>query len=443
MTFKVLVIDDNEDDRIAVRFALRGMHCTVETAPNVARGLVAVELFRPDVILLDYSMQDSNGIEFISRLRENNHENMPALVMMTGVGNEMVAVQALRAGACDYLIKDVEGNHLKLLPAILERVERECNVRRNQHENQRQLQLTASVYANIREGVLVTSTDNVILTVNPALCAITGYAADELIGQTPQIFKSNRHSADFYADLWKKLTNDGQWCGEIWNRRKDGSAFLARETITAILDTDGQRLNYLAVMADITDCRSVEDALRHRAYHDDLTGLPNRCLFLDRLRHQIAYAERYKRLLAVLFIDLDRFKSINDDLGHDHGDDLLKEAAARLHQCVRESDTVARWGGDEFIVLLNDLDHPEHAAQISRKIIDQLEIAFNVKSYQVQISGSIGIAVYPNDETDIRRLILAADTAMYSAKKAGGGTLHFAGTKNVKVGSGGTATAVN
>ena len=420
MTLKVLVIDDSEDDRIAVRFALRGMDCAVETAPGVIRGLLAVELFQPDVVLLDYSMQDSNGIEFISRLKEEQSENIPAFVMMTGVGNEMVAIQALRTGACDYLVKDVEGNYLKLLPAILERVERECCYRRDRRENERQLQLAAHVYANISEGVLVTTTKGVILTANPAMYAITGYAADDLIGKTPKVFKSNHHTADFYEDLWLKLMRDGQWCGEIWNRRKNGSVFLARETITAILDADGQRLNYLAVMTDITDSKSAEEVLTHRAYHDDLTGLPNRSLFLDRLRHHIAYAERYKSLLAVLFIDLDRFKPINDDLGHERGDDLLKQVAGRLRQCVRESDTVARWGGDEFTVLINDLDTPEHAAQIAGKIIEQLQAPFSLDCYEVHISASIGIAIFPDDATDVRHLIQAADSAMYLAKKGGG-----------------------
>lgn len=435
MTLKVLVIDDNEDDRIAVRYALRDSGHVVETAPGVARGLMAVEMFQPDVILLDYSMNDSNGIEFISRLKESYRGEMPALVMLTGVGNEVIAIQALRAGACDYLIKDVEGNYLQLLPAVLERVERDYRHRCSRREAERQQQLAANVYANISEGVLVTSTDGIIVSANPALCRITGYAAADLVGKKPNIFKSNRHDTNFYEDLWQELTLNGQWRGEIWNRRQDGSLFLVRETITAILDADGQRLNYVAVMTDISDSTAEEETLRQRAYHDALTQLPNRSLFLDQMNHRIAYAQRYKSLLATLFIDLDKFKPVNDDLGHECGDDLLKQVAERLRQCVRESDTVARWGGDEFTVLLNDLDTKEHATRIAGKIIERLKVPFTLDRYEVRISASIGIAIYPDDATDVRRLIQAADSAMYSAKKGGGGSSQRGG----KVGAGGTA----
>lgn len=420
MSLKILVVDDNEDDRIAIRFALRESGHTVETAPGVARGLMAAELFRPDVILVDYSMHDSNGIEFISRLKESWRDEMPALVMMTGVGNEMVAIQALRAGVCEYMIKDVEGHYLKLLSAVLERVERDCAQRHASREAERQLQLAANVYTNISEGVLVTTTAGVIVSVNPALCRISGYTAGELVGNKPNLLKSNRHSSDFYERLWQDLILQGQWRGEIWNRRKDGSLYLARETITAILDTEGNRLNYVMVMTDVSDSKAEEDALRQRAYHDELTELPNRSLFLDRLNHRMAYAQRYKSLLAVLFIDLDNFKPVNDDLGHERGDELLKLAAERLRQCVRESDTVARWGGDEFTVLLNDLDTAEHAAQIGDKIIERLRTPFTLECYEVHISASIGIAIYPDDAHDIRHLIQAADSAMYLAKKGGG-----------------------
>lgn len=415
----LLLVDDSEHDQLAHQRALRETGHEVVTAQTVAAGLALAVERRPDAILVDYNLPDGNGLEFIRMLKEQDAEYTPSVVMLTGSGDERVAVQAMKAGASDYLIKDVAGGHLKQMPMVVERALREHAERLARREAERQLQLAANVYHNITEGILVTEPNGIIVSVNPALCLMTGYAAEELLGATPRIIKSNRHDPDFYRAMWTRIGQDGSWQGEIWNRHKSGSLFLARETITAIRDDRGRLRNNVAMLIDITDARRAEDFVRHQAYHDALTGLPNRSLFMDRLRHQIAHAHRQKSCMAVLFVDLDGFKEINDELGHEVGDDLLKEAAERLRECVRESDTVARFGGDEFTVVVNDIEGPDDAAEVARKMLDNIGRPFRLGADERRISASIGIALYPADSDDVMALLKAADQAMYQAKRNG------------------------
>lgn len=291
----------------------------------------------------------------------------------------------------------------------------------------RQLQLSASVLNNITEGVVITTPAGVIVSVNPAYCEMTGFAEEELVGDNPRLINSGKHDAEFYRNLWNSLDQHGYWEGEIWNRRKDGGLFLGRETITAIRDNLGELQHYTGVLTDITETKRAEDSIRHQAYHDALTGLPNRTLLMDRLRLHLSFSHRHHKQMAVLFIDLDGFKAVNDELGHDAGDDVLKETASRLLSCVRESDTVARLGGDEFVAVLNDLANSQDVTVVAQKMLDALQRPFLAPEQQRHLSASIGIAVYPDVSADVSELLAAADEAMYSAKRRGKAAYAFAG----------------
>ena len=281
------------------------------------------------------------------------------------------------------------------------------------------LTMAASVFQHTGEGIVITSPTGFIERVNPAFTVITGYAADEAVGNTPSLLKSDRQPPDFYRRMWQALTETGRWQGEIWNRRKDGEAYLEWLTINAVRDSAGRVVNYVAVFDDISELHAKEQHIRHQAFHDALTGLANRTLLADRLDHAIAAADRSGRGAAVLFLDLDRFKLVNDSLGHDVGDDLLKDVAARLKSGLRKADTVARLGGDEFVVLATDWTGPGDVAQLAEKVLALLEQPFAVAGRDLHVGASIGIALHPADGTDSRELLKNADTAMYAVKESG------------------------
>ena len=288
-----------------------------------------------------------------------------------------------------------------------------------------ELKLAASVFQHTIEGIFVTDGDGIILSVNPAFTAITGYAAAEAIGQTPRILKSDRHDQAFHAAVWHDVVANGLWQGEIWNRRKNGEVFLEWETITRIPTQDGEPVRYISVFNDITELWRKDEYIRHMAFHDALTDLPNRALLMERLGRQIAVAAREQRILAVMFLDLDRFKFVNDNLGHDVGDDVLKTVAQRLLALVRQVDTVARLGGDEFVVLLENPAGRDQVALIAKRIVTAINEPMEFRGKVAQVGTSIGVAVYPDDGSTGADLIKNADAAMYAAKAAGKNTHRF------------------
>jgi diguanylate cyclase (GGDEF)-like protein/PAS domain S-box-containing protein len=291
--------------------------------------------------------------------------------------------------------------------------------------NEAELRLAASVYTNTVEGIVVTDKEGVILSVNPAFTDITGYTAEEAVGQTPRILKSDHHDDAFYATMWQTLKEKGTWQGELWNRRKNGEAFLEWQSITAISDPDGSPMRYVAVFNDVTELRKKDDRIKHQAYHDALTGLPNRQLLQDRLDHAIDVASRERRHMALLFLDLDRFKMINDSLGHDVGDLLLQAVAERLRKVIRRSDTLARLGGDEFVLVLADFASTTEVAHVAEKVIHELVQPLSLAGHQVHVTTSVGIALFPDDGTDAKSLMKNADTAMYQAKASGRNAFRF------------------
>ena len=292
-----------------------------------------------------------------------------------------------------------------------------------EHEEQRRLALT--VFRNSVEAIVVTDAHERILSVNQAFTEVTGYAAEEIIGQTPRMLGSGVHSREFYQAMWRDLNILGAWKGEIEDRRKDGSLYPASLSISTVRDSNGRITHYVAVFSDITERKASEARIAYLAQHDALTGLPNRALLKDRLDQALAQATRLGKRIALMFLDLDRFKTINDSLGHATGDKLLQSVAARLRQSVRETDTVSRQGGDEFIIVLTGIDTPDEAGRIAAKILEQLDPPFDVDGQQLRTSFSIGIALFPEDGVSPETLMKNADTAMYHAKESGRDTYRF------------------
>ncbi|MEG3638230.1 sensor domain-containing protein [Magnetococcus sp. PR-3] len=287
------------------------------------------------------------------------------------------------------------------------------------------LLLAKRVIESASEAIVITNAEGLITDINPAYEAITGYSREEVMGQSPAITQSGRHDEGFYKQMWQALKQAGSWEGEIWDRRKNGEIFPKWLTINAMRNAYGHVSHYVGIFLDITTQKATEEKLERLAFYDPLTKLPNRALFRDRLEHELEISARDQDQTGLFFIDLDRFKLVNDTLGHDAGDLLLQSVSERIRETLRRSDTVARLGGDEFTVILPRIHQPAEAAKIAQNIIESLKQPFQLKSQEVFIGSSIGIALYPEDGEDFETLTKNADTAMYQAKEAGRGQYIF------------------
>jgi len=286
--------------------------------------------------------------------------------------------------------------------------------------DERALQIAAAVMENASEGIIVTDSENLIIQANPAFSVITGYPVREVLGRDPKLLASGRHGPEFYAAMWQALVRNGHWEGEIWNRRRDGTIYaswLAISTIHGEAAESGGR--HVATFIDITQRKEAEELLRHKAQSDPLTDLPNRALFYDRLQMSMTQARRYGEAFALLYIDLDHFKAVNDSMGHAAGDELLLETARRLRLLVRESDTVARLGGDEFAVILPKIATPAEAEDVARRVVGSLGQEFLLEAGEARISASVGVAIFPEHGEDMDVLKRSADAALYAAKAGG------------------------
>jgi diguanylate cyclase (GGDEF)-like protein/PAS domain S-box-containing protein len=292
-------------------------------------------------------------------------------------------------------------------------------------DKNRQMSIASTLFDNILEGLIVTDADVNITYINHALTRITGYERNEVIGNKPSLFRSGNHDNDFYAGLWAELEQSGHWRGEIWNRRKNGETFPCWQNISIIKDDDDKIINYVSIVSDVSDIMESKKEIEYLAHHDPLTDLPNRTFFNTRLDHALIKAKRNEQQIGILYIDLDGFKHINDSLGHPTGDKVLKLAADRLNAIGRKSDTIARIGGDEFIVILEELPSYQDAGLVAKKILEGFEKPLEVEGKVLHLSASIGISLYPKDATTANALVKHADVAMYQAKRKGRNTFQF------------------
>lgn len=286
-------------------------------------------------------------------------------------------------------------------------------------QSEEALELASLVYQNSSEAMMITGSDNTIIAINPAFTEMTGYKEQDVIGNNPNILSSDRQNEHFYQQMWQVLTEAGEWQGEIWNKHKSGKEFLEWLTINTIRRDDGEIYRYVALFADITEKKKAEELIWQQANFDGLTNLPNRRMFQNRLEIELKKSQRSQLPLALLFLDLDHFKEINDTLGHGYGDQLLEEAGRRITHNVRDSDTVSRLGGDEFTIILSELEELHILESIADKIIHALNQPFELSNRQVYVSASVGITLFPNDADNVSDLLKNADQAMYLAKELG------------------------
>lgn len=540
----VLVIEDNPGDARLVEFYLRedpALPFKVTKAARLSEGLEILQQQHIDVVLLDLSLPDSFGMETLARLRAAS--SVP-VVVLTGSADEELALEALRQGAQDYLVKgqgggelvrrsirysigrsqadaelrssearfralfenagtgvvlsNPDGTYVHCNPAFCamvgysdaelqniefrqithpDDVERHSNLRAammtGQIDNydvtkryiakdgriiwasltvtavrdtakgevrytvavvedvterkrlEDHMRLAATVFENTGEGLFVTDAQKRIIHVNPAFTELTGYNSEDVLGKTPRILSSGRHSADFYDSMAKDLAETGKWQGEMWNRRKSGEMFAEWLNIGLVRNERDEITNYVAVFSDITSRKQDEERLNYQANHDPLTRLPNRTLFQERLSRALTRANRSQSIVALLFIDLDFFKQVNDTMGHLAGDILLQEVADRLTACVRQGDTVARLAGDEFTVILEDIAEAHDVAVVAHKILSAMSTPFDLQGKEARISSSIGVALYPADAGDAQGLVKLADAAMYRSKHQGRNACRF------------------
>ncbi|WP_071871154.1 two-component system response regulator [Atopomonas hussainii] len=375
---------------------------------------------QPDVLLVDYRLPGENALELVQRLFSNGSHNLP-VVLITGQGNEDVAAQALRLGINDYLVKHPA--YLFELPALLERVRRDHQLlleQRSHHHSLQNLRLHAAAFQHSHNGILITDLRQRICSVNPALCQLTGYREDELLGQRPSILSSGLQDEAFYQELWQALINEGVWEGQLWDRHKNGELRLMRISISRINDQNGLPKHYVAVYTDLSQLQQAQSQLQRLSHYDALTDLPNRLLITTHLEHWLELAhndDQEQHSVAVLHVDLDNFNLINDSLGQRAGNKLLKAFARRVQRTLSAQETLGRLGSDEFVLLLSNC-HAEQAAQRAQALLACCAEPFRLDGQAQYIHACIGISLSRLDAS-AELLLEQADAALHKAKQRG------------------------
>lgn len=431
----VLIVDDEPTNINLLAQALHSF-CQLKVSKSAEQAFEILDTgVEPDLILLDIIMPAGmNGIQACEKLKQDERFQKIPVIFTTARSTVENEIEGLRAGAIDYIIKPFTPLLVEHRVKIhLERIATEKAMLKNKRQiNSKnealeyaasEMKLAQAVFDNIQEGIVVIDQDTKIQRVNPGAETITGYALSEVINKSINLCESDRHDNRFYNQMWQDLSEKGYWKGEVWKKKKNGDIFPSYQTMYRIEEEKGHY--YIALFTDISKQKEMEDALTHQANHDTLTGLPNRQLFLDRLEHSLVRSQRTKEPFAVMFIDLDKFKFVNDTMGHPAGDQLLQSVSERLVDTLRASDTVARIGGDEFTILLPELEKAKHAASIATKLIDYLHRPYILDDGVAEIGASIGIAMYPGDGDNMDDLLNHADMAMFQAKQEGRNTYRF------------------
>lgn len=424
---KILIVDDNPNNRLAVRTILKGIDVELHEADNGFDALTMALETDYALVLLDIQMPEMDGYEVCEQLRADERTAEVPVIFLTAAFKETSdKMRGYSAGATDYLTKPLDDHILKAKVHVFLRIYQQYQ---QLQENNAALQLAASVFES-QQGMLICDTDNHIIRVNKAFTEITLYSPEEVLGKNPSILKSGRHDEDFYRVMWQSIKESGVWSGEIWNRRKNGEIYPEWLNVTSV-KINGVIAHYIATMSDITEYKVAEAQIHQLAFYDPLTGLPNRRLLAERLQHSIERCVRDGEQMALLMLDLDHFKPVNDSLGHLAGDQLLQQVAKRLSTRLRNSDMTARLGGDEFTVLLENITHIDDAAHVAEEIITDLRKPFylnienKLEHKEVHIGVSIGISVCngacgcTEHNITAQSLMDNADIALYKAKDSG------------------------
>jgi diguanylate cyclase (GGDEF)-like protein/PAS domain S-box-containing protein len=422
MSYSIMVVDDTPENLRILRRILTVEHYEVRPLPDGEQALRAAHAEVPDLILLDIMMPGLNGYEVCARLKADPRTRDVPVIFISALREAEDKVRAFAAGGVDYVSKPFQvdevlarvATHLRL--NTLQQALRAQNAR---------LQEAAALFDVSGDGILLTDARGVIGRVNPSFTRITGYAPEEVIGQTPRILSSGHHPPEFYAHFWSELLSKGYWEGEIWNRYKDGSIHPQWETITAIRDERGEITGYMAQFSNIARRDLTEREIRQRGNYDALTGLVNRSLLLERLDLAFKGHRRQGRRLSLLCIGLDRFKRVNETLGYKTGDLLLQQIAARLREEIRDVDTAARIGGDEFVLVLVEQLEATATEHLAWRLLEALTQPFVLPTGSHDIGVSIGIAVFPDDGDEVEVVLRNANIAMSRAKEQGGRQICF------------------
>jgi diguanylate cyclase (GGDEF)-like protein/PAS domain S-box-containing protein len=411
--FTVLYVEDDEDIRDQLAHFLKRRVGALHLAGNGQEGLLAFEAFKPDIVVTDILMPVMTGLEMAEKIKALS--SATPIIVTTAFNETNFFLKAIDIGVDKYVIKPVNTD-------ILGEVLLQCA---NTLMSKVERLLSATVFDNSSDAIMVSDSHNRIISVNAAFYDITGYTREEVLGHDPKMLSAGCQSHEFYMEMWNSLKECGKWSGEIWNRRKGGEIYPEWLSISTVKNSQDEITHYVAIFSDITERKQAEERVRHLAHYDALTDLPNRTLFQDRLQQALIQAQRENNQVAVMFIDLDRFKVINDTLGHNIGDLLLQAVAQRLTNCIRQGDTVCRQGGDEFVILLPKINHAEDAALVAQKILESVAKPYYLDKHELHISSSIGISFYPNDGVTAEALMKNADVAMYRAKELGRNNYQF------------------
>ncbi|MBF0184979.1 MAG: EAL domain-containing protein [Magnetococcales bacterium] len=417
----IFVVDDDGVTRLMLGRFLEKCGYEVVKFTNGAEALAAIEKRLPDIVLMDANMPVLNGFDACSALKKRPDTSHIPVLMITGLNDDDSVDRAYTVGAVDFITKPVHWAILRNRVSYLLK----------DQEAERKLYLASSVFDNTNDGIVVTDPEAIVQSINPAFTRITGYNAEDALGNSMKLIQSERHDKNFYSKFWETLTESGRWQGEFWSRRKDGTEYLQWLTISAILGPEGSIRNYVGVFSDLTALKESEESLLHLLGHDTLTDLPNRHLFQERLSYALNDSLSRDGMVAILLLDLDRFKVINDSMGHDVGDRLLVQVSERLSDVLSAnahligSDALGRLGGDEFGIILSKLSHTQEAAQVSKNILDRFAKPFIIDSMEYYVGVSVGIGISPLDGEDVQTLMKNADAALYHAKEQGRNNFQF------------------
>ncbi len=410
---RVLVVEDSAALRMLMREAIRSLGVEVEVAADGIEGIERWRAWQPDVVVTDVIMPRMDGLAMSRMIRA---EDADAQIIVVSASSQAEHLrEALDVGVDRYVLKPID---TALLRDAVAKALRDA-------ARSRDLRLARLAFDAASEGLVVTDADGIILTVNPAFSEISGYRADEAVGRPASLLAPGQPQREAFGAIRESLLGVGRWSGELVNQRKNGEPYTCWLSIVAVGAPGARATRYVGLFSDISERKREEERVRRLAHFDALTGLPNRILFTDRVRRMIAQLQRYGGGMAVLYVDLDGFKPVNDRYGHAFGDQVLAEAARRMQTCVRASDTLSRRGGDEFVVALLSEDASASAQRVGDTLIETVSRPYRIDGREVHIGASIGVALYPDDGVDAESLLDAADRALYLAKREGRARLRF------------------
>lgn len=441
----LLFVEDNLVDQLSFkRFVeYEKLSYQYDCSSSLAEAINMLLQHDYQLILADITLGDGSAFELFKYISD-----FTPVIFITATGCEETAIKAIKFGVADYIVKEIDGSHLKKLPSCIEGVlkrqqalyshieqliaehKKHLSEPLETHKQENEFESLEALAFKTHICIVITDNKANILRVNNPFYEITGYSPVDVIGKNMKILKSGKQDAKFYQEFWQQLTKLGKFEGEVWNRRKDKSIYLQWLTVTAIYNENHDITNYVAIMSDVTEKYKIEQQIRKLAFYDSLTSLANRRLLIDRIQHEMAFAKRHNLYGSLIFLDIDKFKTLNDNFGHHTGDQLLIQVSRRLTSILREEDTAARLGGDEFVVLIHAIEEnakkAEHNAEVvAEKIRKSLDEPYLLKNKEFFFSSSIGVVLYPNGAVYADEILQQADKAMYASKNRGGNVVSF------------------